>query len=456
LALQTKVAEGRRVTQGDGDSHSFRSVGDQKKVHRALEQTERELILLNQACQVLASTLDLDQVLNVLLKEMRDVLGVETCSVWLVNPEMDDLICRQAIDPQGDVLRRGCMPLGRGLADWVAHHGQSLITPDARIDERYNEATERQTGLGMRSVLTVPMSFERSVIGVLQVSDMEVGRFVATDLRLMESLATLAAVSIGNARLVGALHQRTIELERRNEDLDAFAHTVAHELKTLLSLIVGPAETLAEVYTAISDEELLHYLHMMARSGRKMSDIIDALLLLAQIRREEVETTPLHMAGIVAEAIRRVADMAKERRAEIVVPESWPMALGYAPWVEEVWVNYLSNAIKYSGILPRVELGAESNDGVVRFWVRDNGPGLTPEARAQLFKLSPQIDRTDGNGHGLGLSIVRRIVEKLDGQVSADSEVGRGSVFAFVLPRADARRSLKFGRKRQNLVSSPV
>jgi signal transduction histidine kinase len=148
--------------------------------------------------------------------------------------------------------------------------------------------------------------------------------------------------------------------------------------------------------------------------------------------------------------------MAKERRAEIVVPESWPAALGYAPWVEEVWVNYLSNAVKYGGMLPRVELGAESNDGVVRFWVRDNGPGLTPEARARLFKLSPQIDRTDGNGHGLGLSIVRRIVEKLDGQVSADSEVGRGSVFAFVLPRADARRSLKFGRKRQNLVSSPV
>lgn len=435
--MQTKVAESRRVTQGDGDSHSFRSVGGQKKVHRALEQTERELILLNQACQVLASTLDLDQVLNVLLKEMRDVLGVETCSVWLVNPEMDELICRQAIDPQGDVLRRGCLPLGRELADWVAHHGQSLITPDARIDERYSEAMERRTGLGMRSVLTVPMLFERSVIGVLQVSDMEVGRFVATDLRLMESLATLAAVSIGNARLVRALHERTTELERRNEDLDAFAHTVAHELKALLSLIVGPAETLAEVYTAISDEELLHYLHMMARSGRKMSDIIDALLLLAQIRREEVETTPLHMAGIVAEAIRRVADMAKERRAEIVVPESWPMALGYAPWIEEVWVNYLSNAVKYGGMLPRVELGAESNDGVVRFWVRDNGPGLTSEARARLFKLSPQIDRSDGNGHGLGLSIVRRIVEKLDGQVSADSEVGRGSVFAFVLPRAD-------------------
>ena len=122
--------------------------------------------------------------------------------------------------------------------------------------------------------------------------------------------------------------QRTVELERRNEDLDAFAHTVAHELKALLSLIVGPAETLAEVHTAISDEELLHYLHMMARSGRKMSDVIDALLLLAQIRREEVEATPLHMAGIVAEAMRRVADVAKERRAEIVVPESWPMALG--------------------------------------------------------------------------------------------------------------------------------
>ncbi len=115
------------------------------------------------------------------------------------------------------------------------------------------------------------------------------------------------------------------------------------------------------------------------------------------------------------------------------------MALGYGPWVEEVWANYLSNAIQYGGRPPRVELGAtEQADGMVRFWVRDNGPGLTPEEQARLFTPFTRLDQVRAKGHGLGLSIVRRIVEKLGGQVGVESEVGRGSVFTFTLPGMDS------------------
>ena len=103
-----------------------------------------------------------------------------------------------------------------------------------------------------------------------------------------------------------------------------------------------------------------------------------------------------------------------------------------------MWTNYISNGLKYGGQPPRLELGAsvESN-GMVRFWVRDNGQGLTAEAQQFLFTEFTRLDGIRVEGHGLGLSIVRRIVEKLGGEVGLESEVGRGSLFYFTLPAAD-------------------
>ncbi len=122
------------------------------------------------------------------------------------------------------------------------------------------------------------------------------------------------------------------------------------------------------------------------------------------------------------------------------------MATGYGPWVEEVWANYINNALKYGGRPPRVELGADilpvpsteeskASKEMVRFWVRDNGHGLTPGEQEQLFALFERLHQVHVEGHGLGLSIVRRIVEKLGGQVGVESKVGQGSVFYFTLPR---------------------
>jgi signal transduction histidine kinase len=174
---------------------------------------------------------------------------------------------------------------------------------------------------------------------------------------------------------------------------------------------------------------------MIAQSGHKINRIIDELLLLAVVRKlDEVEMEPLDMASVVAESRRRLAYMIDESQAKVALPDAWPVASGYGPWVEEVWANYLSNAIKYGGQPPHVEFGAtEQADGTVRFWVRDNGPGLTPEEQDRLFTPFTRLDQVRAKGHGLGLSIVRRIVEKLGGQVGVESEIGRGSKFYFTL-----------------------
>jgi signal transduction histidine kinase len=175
-------------------------------------------------------------------------------------------------------------------------------------------------------------------------------------------------------------------------------------------------------------------LDAIARNGKKMTNIINELLLLASVRQEEVELEPVKMANIVSEAQSRLTLLIEEYQAEIIVPDDWPVALGYGPWVEEVWANYLSNAIKYGGEPPRVELGATAQtDGMVRFWVRDNGQGLTPEEQAQLFIPFTRLDQALPKGHGLGLSIVQRIVKKLSGKVGVESKPGQGSVFSFLL-----------------------
>ncbi len=224
--------------------------------------------------------------------------------------------------------------------------------------------------------------------------------------------------------------------------MDAFAHTVAHDLKNPVALIVGHAELLTCDNATLSEDERQRSLKTIERTGYKINTIIDELLLLARLRQSAVETAPLDMVHIVADSLSRVTDNIKAVQAEFVWPDAatWPIALGYGPWVEEVWANYLSNALKYGGTpgtAPCIELGATLQpDGMVHFWVRDHGPGLTPEEQSSLFTPFTRLDQVHVKGHGLGLSIVRRIVEKLGGQVGLKSQAGEGNTFFFALPAA--------------------
>ncbi len=276
---------------------------------------------------------------------------------------------------------------------------------------------------------------------VSEASAAGVGAYLVKPPRLRE---VERAITIAMARFDDMVELRRLnaDLQARNEELGAFAHTVAHDIKGPLSLIVGFAEILLEDYM-LSAQERRRYLRKMSRSGRKISNIVDELLVLAGVRQMDVSMGLLDMAAIVAEAQQRLSHLIQEHQAEIVLPPAWPPALGYEPWIEEVWVNYLSNAIKYGGrpdegIPPHVELGFdELSDSQVRFWIRDNGAGIPAEAQERLFTPFVQLDQVRARGYGLGLSIVRRIVEKLGGQVGVESKVGEGSTFSFTLPTAD-------------------
>jgi two-component system sensor histidine kinase/response regulator len=234
------------------------------------------------------------------------------------------------------------------------------------------------------------------------------------------------------------LRHANAALQESNAELDAFSHTVAHDLKGPLANILMTVDIVQTVFTSSGkDKEMDAVVGGLGSSARKAINIVDELLLLASVRQENVRQAPLDMADIVEQARRRLSWMIDSYAGEIDLPDSWPVARGYAPWVEEVWVNYVSNGLKYGGRPPQLRFGAQPQpDGTIRFWLHDNGPGIPPDKLETLFTEFTRIERTRAEGHGLGLSIVKRIVTKLGGSVGAESQVGHGSTFRFCLPAA--------------------
>jgi PAS domain S-box-containing protein len=235
--------------------------------------------------------------------------------------------------------------------------------------------------------------------------------------------------------------RKRAELEREKliRELDAYAHTVAHDLKTPLSLTISYAEMFAELQSEPLDDSQADCLAHIQKNSRRMLRIVDELLLLATIREQKhIPLEPLSMSEWIQLALDRLEITIKQTQAEICLPEQWPLVLGYGPWIEEVWANYLANALKYGGTRPQVTLGHDVlTNGQVRFWVKDNGPGIDPVAQQRLFQEFERLDRKRAQGYGLGLSVVRRIMERLGGEVGVESAVGAGSLFFFTLPVAD-------------------
>ncbi len=203
-----------------------RDITTRKQAEEALLRRNRELGLLNRVSQALTSTLDLGRVISMVLEEVRRLLNVIACSAWLVDKKTNELVCLESTGPQNEMVRGWRLAPGEGIAGWTVAHGTSSIVADAWTDGRYFDGVDRQTGLGLRSILTVPLRAKEQVIGVLQVLDTEANRFSEADLDLLEPLVASAAIAIENARLYEEMSHRLAQTEVLREMMLAAASTL--------------------------------------------------------------------------------------------------------------------------------------------------------------------------------------------------------------------------------------
>lgn len=252
------------------------------------------------------------------------------------------------------------------------------------------------------------------------------------------------------------IHQLRKEIQLRNKiqkdlevkvaELDAFGHTVAHDLKNPLMVINVSIDGLIKEIgsdTTIKAKKLLTFI---SDGTKQMINIIESILMLAGVKKTNPhEFTVFSMAECVNDALNRMKYNIENNGVQINKADQWPEVFGYAPWITEVWANYISNAIKYgknkdTSIKAVIEIGydaqkdnAEKMQRYTRFWVKDNGDGIEKEKIQTLFKEFSRLHTTE-NGYGLGLSIVKSIIDKFGGKVGVESEPGKGSLFHFSLP----------------------
>jgi signal transduction histidine kinase len=234
-------------------------------------------------------------------------------------------------------------------------------------------------------------------------------------------------------RLQLELSAKSEDLARKNEELEAYGRTIAHSLKTPLASAKRFLEILHKFKADNLSAEQRHLLAQALAATEMAGQVVESLLLLAMVSQQEVPLRPIDMGSVTNQALRQLGELQARTGASVRLPQSWPRVMGYAPWVGEVWMNLLSNAFKYAGSPPTVEVEAVPEGAHVRFCVRDNGQPLSKEDSARVFVPFTRLQQERAEGHGLGLTTVRRIVTRLGGTVSVRPGVHGGNEFSFTL-----------------------
>jgi PAS domain S-box-containing protein len=246
---------------------------------------------------------------------------------------------------------------------------------------------------------------------------------------LKESLNRISGI---NRQLSNSISEK----EKSIFELDAYAGTVAHDLKNPMGVILGYSELIEDNSNHWSIEKTTKLVGIIKKEAYKANAIIESLLLLSRLPREEFILVPVNMHNIIEESLERFYRFVDIDQVSVDNPKTWPVVLGHPQCLEEIWINLLSNAWKYGGKPLIVHLGHEKlDDSYFEFFVQDNGDGLPERSLEKLFKDFERLGAENIEGHGLGLSIVKRLVEKMGGKVSVTSKnlPGEGCIFSFTL-----------------------
>jgi len=224
-----------------------------------------------------------------------------------------------------------------------------------------------------------------------------------------------------------------------NKELEAFTYSVSHDLRAPLRAINGYAKILQEDYVEKLDADGMNSLSAILNSSKKMGELIDDLLAFSRLGRKVVTTSEINMTGLV-KSVKEEEMIGNSNEIEFVIPELLP-AKGQQALIRQVWVNLISNAIKYSKHKPKIsiEIGSYYKDNLVVYYVKDNGAGFDMQYYGKLFGVFQRLhSQEEFEGTGIGLAIVQKIINRHNGTVWAESKLNEGSCFYFSLPNINS------------------
>jgi signal transduction histidine kinase len=238
--------------------------------------------------------------------------------------------------------------------------------------------------------------------------------------------------------LEGLVTERTSELTTTNQQLEAFAYSIAHDLRAPLRAIQGFSELLVEEAGATLNDGGKAYVGRINKSAQFMDSMLIDLLEFSRLSRGHVELDSVNAETIVSDALSLLHTSIEEKAASIQNFGPWPPVWAHGPTLTQVLVNLISNALKFvePGVVPLVQLRAEQRTNFIRFWVQDNGIGIAPDHQAQIFGVFNRLRPEKYPGTGIGLAIVQKGVERMGGRVGVDSAPHQGSRFWIELRKA--------------------
>jgi signal transduction histidine kinase len=409
---------------------------EERVLSAALSNRLVEISALSEVGKAINTTLDLKDVLHLILSSSLELLGGTEGSVMLLT---EDRMHLEVVSYRGPVIEpvvAGRTRVGEGIAGTVAERRKPMLIEGAPAEE----GLTGYPGRGIRSSMCVPLIRRDELMGVLNLNETEGKRqFTEQDLEALGLFAEHAAIAIGNA----SMFEQERETIQRLEDLDRlksdFVSTVSHELKTPLTAIIGAATTLSKRANRMTLEQQATFIDMIERQGQRLLRLVEDILTTAQIesgmpklRRELVDLR--EAAGVIINDLRHShPDREVNLRAEPERPHLW----GDLGAVQQILSNLIENALKYSD-QGKVDVLLRETPTETILSVSDEGRGISREQLATVFDRFRQVDQSNTRGKGgvgLGLYIVKSLVEAHNGDIKVDSEEGSGTTFTVFLPK---------------------
>jgi PAS domain S-box-containing protein len=419
---------------------TVRKQAEEEQANLISEMTKRTIQLQTAAevSRAASSILDLNTLLPNVVELIRSHFDYYYVGIFLVDEYGEWAILSAATGEAGRQMLASGHKLkieDSSMIGWCIKNRQARIALDVGEDAvRFKNPHLPLT----RSEMALPLVAHTNVIGAMTIQSALPAAFASVDITTLQTMANQIANTIENARLFTERASLIQELEARNSELEQFTYTVSHDLRSPLVTIRG---FLGYLQQDVASGDMIRFakdLNRIANAVDKMQALLNDLLELSRIGRIINPPEFVPFGHIVHEAVELLAGLLDQKQVNLIAQEPLPSVYGDHPRLVEVMQNLISNAVKFMGeqTKPIIEVGTHGADLDEKpiFFVRDNGMGIDPQYHDRIFGLFNRLDPTI-DGTGIGLTLVKRIIEIHGGHIWLESQLGRGTTFYFTLPQ---------------------